>query len=234
MNNIEENFEMLQKEYPKLHMNLLDNKYMIEGEVRIYAINEKIELMDDFHIIIEVPLDFPRVLPTIKETSNKIPKSFEHVNIDKTLCLGIDTEIKIKFMKKPTLLYWFQNFVVSYFYSVMYYNKYRKVPYGERKHGTLGIIQFYSEFLKLYNKKDIYAVLNAIKHNNINESSKCPCGSYKKIRKCHLNEINILKKLDITSDLMEIERLIKPKKKNFFLYPYTNKEYNKRFKMLIK
>jgi len=47
----------------------------------------------------------------------------------------------------------------------------------------------------LNNKKNIYAVLNAIKHNNISEFSKCPCGSYKKVRKCHLNEINILKKL---------------------------------------
>jgi len=72
MNNIEENFEMLQKEYPKLYVKLGNNNYVIEGEVRIYAINNGIELMDDFYISIEVPLNFPRVLPTIKETSNKM------------------------------------------------------------------------------------------------------------------------------------------------------------------
>ena len=97
MNNIELNFIELNKEYPYSHMELVNDKYMIEGRVRIYATNDDVQLMDDFTIVMEVPLGFPKELPVIKETSNKIPKTFEHVNIDRSLCLGIETEIKIKF-----------------------------------------------------------------------------------------------------------------------------------------
>lgn len=229
MNNIELNFIELNKEYPHLHMEFLNDKYMIEGNVRIYATNDDVPLIDDFTIAMEVPLGFPNELPTIKETSNKISKSFEHVNIDKSLCLGIETEIKIQFMKNPTLLNWFQTFVVNFFYSVMYYNKYGRVPYGERLHGTKGIIQFYIEFLNVDSIKKIYDILNAIEIGNLNDYCKCPCGSFKKIRKCHLNQINLLKKVGVKSDLKEISKLTKRKERTIFIYPYSNEVYYRKF-----
>lgn len=229
MNNIELNFIELNKEYPYLHMKLLNNKYMIEGRVRIYATYDDVPLMDDFTIVMEVPLCFPNELPVIKETSNKILKTFEHVNIDKSLCLGIETEIKIKFMENPTLLNWFQTFVVNYFYSVMYYNKYGKIPYGERAHGTIGIIQFYKEFLNVDTIQKIYNILNAIEKNDLKGYYKCPCGSLKKTRKCHLNQMTLLKTIGVKKDLNEISNYIKLEKKDFFIYPYSNEEYYMRF-----
>ena len=72
MNNIELNFIELNKEYPHLHMEFLNDKYMIEGKVRIYATNDEVPLIDDFTIVMEVPLVFPKELPIIRETSNKI------------------------------------------------------------------------------------------------------------------------------------------------------------------
>lgn len=229
MNNIELNFIELREEYPCLNMKFLNNTYVIEGNVRIYATNEDVPLIDDFTIIIEVPTGFPSELPIIKETSNKIPKSFEHVNIDKSLCLGIETEIKIKFMKNPTLLNWFQTFVVNYFYSVMYYNKYGRIPYGERLHGIKGIIQFYVEFFNVDSIQKIYDILNAIEMGKTKDYYKCPCGSLKKIRKCHLNQINLLKKVGVKSDLKEISKLVKRKEKVIFIYPYSNEEFYRKF-----
>lgn len=234
MNNIELNFLELNKEYPQLHMSLLNNIYVIDGNVRIYAINNDVPLIDDFAIIIEVPLDFPNELPIIRETSNKIPKSFEHVNMDKSLCLGIETEIKIQFMKNPTLLNWFQTFVVNYFYSVMYYSKYERVPYGERRHGIKGIIQFYLEFLNVDSINKIYDILNSIENDNLKDYNKCPCGSFKKIRKCHLSQMNTLKKVGIKSDLKEISKLINKNRNKYVIYPYSNEEYYRRFGWIMK
>lgn len=234
MNNIELNFIELSKEYPYLQMKLVNDKYMIDGRVRIYATNDNVQLMDDFTIVMEVPLGFPNELPVIKETSNKIPKTFEHVNIDKSLCLGIETEIKIKFEENPTLLNWFQTFVVNYFYSAMYYSKYGRIPYGERPHGTKGIIQFYMDFLNVDSIQKIYDILNAIEMDDIKDFYKCPCGSFKKTRKCHLSQINLLKKVGVKSDLKEISKLIKRKKTVTFIYPYSNEEYYRRFGWIKK
>lgn len=234
MNNIELNFIELNKEYPYLQMKLVNDKYMIDGRVRIYATNDDVQLMDDFTIVMEVSLGFPNELPVIKETSNKIPETFEHVNIDKSLCLGIETEIKIKLKENPTLLNWFQTFVVNYFYSAMYYNKYGRIPYGERPHGTKGIIQFYMDFLNVDNIQKIYDILNAIEMDEIKDFYKCPCGSLKKIRKCHLSQINLLKKVGVKSDLKEISKLIKRKETATFIYPYSNEEYYRRFGWIKK
>lgn len=232
MNNIELNFIELNKEYPNLHIKYLTDKYIIDGNVRIYAINDDIPLIDDFTIVIEVPLGFPNELPIIKETSNKIPKDFEHVNIDKSLCLGIETEIKILFMKNPTLLNWFQTFVVNYFYSVMYYNKYGRMPYGERTHGNKGILEFYKAFLNTNSIKAIYNILSAVKNNNIKDYYKCPCGSFRKMKKCHLSQINLLKKVGVKADLKVISNRLR--KKTIFIYPYSKEEYCRRFGWIEK
>lgn len=111
----------------------------------------------------------------------------------------------------------------------MYYNKYGRVPYGERLHGTKGIIQFYIEFLNVDSIKKIYDILNAIEIGNLNDYCKCPCGSFKKIRKCHLNQINLLKKVGVKSDLKEISKLTKRKERTIFIYPYSNEGYYRKF-----
>ena len=69
-----------------------------------------------YDIEIIVTKKFPRELPIVKENAGIIPDDF-HKNNDKSLCLGVETEMKIFLQNTPNLLKFVNSFVIPYFYS---------------------------------------------------------------------------------------------------------------------
>lgn len=190
MNKIETQIDELIATYPDLKIISEDNdSYTMGGNVFINAECKSIQLADDFDIEIIVPKNFPKTLPLVKEKSGKIPKDFEHIYHDGTLCLAVNAEIKIFVNEIPNLHAWFRKYVVDYFYTVMYVDRYGTFPYGERKHDIEGIIEFYQDF---FNERDIfriYSLLQNVKKQNIKGHNLCPCGSRKKCRYCHYSKL---------------------------------------------
>lgn len=208
-NRVYSEYLSLKKQYPELQFKERNNNFLIFGEVRIYAQKSEIQLLDDFEIEITISDDYPKTMPTIKELSNKIPSGYEHVYKSNNLCLGVNTEILLKFRENPHLLYWFNEFVVNYFYGVMYYKKYGIVPFGERSHNEEGIIEFYQEYFEIKNIHAIYKILLSIYNKQIKKDSYCICGSTKKTKNCHYLKMQKLRDIDIKLDINNIARYIK-------------------------
>ena len=190
VNSIKNQIDELIHYYPNLRIIRIDKEsYVLEGTVYINAENRNIQLADCFDIEIIIFKEFIKNVPKIKEKSGKIPADFEHINSDGTLCLAIDTEMLIYIKEVSNLVSWFKKYVVDFFYTVMYFCRYDTFPYGERKHGLSGIIQFYQDYFLEKNIFVICNLLRIINEGKIKGHHLCPCGSKMSCRKCHFEKL---------------------------------------------
>ena len=222
MTNIQEQIKELINSYPQLKIiNETADKYVVAGKVFINAQYNNIQLADSFDIEINVFKDFPKRIPDIIEKSQKIPSNFEHVNSDRTLCLAVDTDMLINLKESKNLLIWFNKYVVSFFFTCMFFDRYGKFPYGERSHGDEGVIEFYKEIFNTENIEAIFRLLQfATGKEKQSKNSLCPCGSHIKYRKCHLKQIEKIQDIEeVKRDLYIIRKRISVGKKTFFLFP---------------
>jgi hypothetical protein len=239
MNIVQKEFEALKHKYPKLKINFdADGNWIINGEVRIIAISKvsEFKLIEDYVIEIIIDKEYPKILPKVYEKKGKIPKNFEHVNSDNTLCLGLDIEVKLKLHNKMNLLNWFDTFVVTFFYNAEHFKRYGFVCVGERSHGIDGLLEGIGEILKT---DRIETMIRLIKiKNNFRKNDLCVCGSKKKIRSCHMKEllkINDIETEEILKQLCSYYAKLKFKKNGTFPYLiYNNIEYKRKYQELVK
>lgn len=221
--------------YNKLKCNKIQKgTYRIYGELEFKVCSPEI-IRGKYQIEIIVTKQFPNKLPIVKEIAGDIPKDF-HKNTDEILCLGVETEIKIFLQNNPNLLRFINSFVIPYFYSFKLWQKTGKVPFGERSHEIRGIVEYYKEYLLLNN---IQSILNILRYvctiSKINQNHRCPCGSGKNINECyHYSQIKNLVKINVKDDyryLYLYYKSIIKKQKNNILYPLTNAEFERIYKI---
>lgn len=159
--------------------------------------------IDEYYLTIEIPKDYPKTFPIVKEYKNKI-KGF-HKNPDNSLCLATPTETFLRYYEKPCLANFIENLLIPYLFSHQFFLKFNRLPYGEREHGALGLIEFYNEF---FNIKDIELVIQFLSYC-INKTYKdqdyCICGSNKMLRNCHKEQV--LKLKSVPREYLESEYL---------------------------
>lgn len=127
-------------------------------------------------------------IPSVKDIGHHIDVNYPHKYKNRELCLGTDTEIILTCTSNENfdLYLWFNKFVISYFYSYEYYNRMGEYPFGERSHGSNGILEFYMDIFNIKNHNQAYEFLKFINKQQIYRGHLlCPCGSGKRIRNCH-------------------------------------------------
>jgi hypothetical protein len=160
------------------------NILVLKGDWILDAQYNKTRMIGCYSISIFISTDYPKTLPKVYADNECVPNNFGHVNPDNTLCLGTTTELMVKFSKNPTLLYFVNEFVTSFFYSVAYFERYGIMPFGERAHGDAGIVEFYSELLHLSDSHDVIRWLHMMQLFHKNGDAPCLFCSGKSIRKC--------------------------------------------------
>jgi len=143
---------------------------------------------DFFNLEFYFPPDYPENLPFVKELDNKIPATF-HRNPDKSLCLCTPIEQYLVFMKEPTLENFMYNLLNPYLLSWLWYARFNKMPWGERRHGPMGIVESYQELLNLRDSKHTIQFMVDFIKNEIHQKQGCPCGSGLVYKRCHKNLI---------------------------------------------
>ena len=82
------------------------------------------------------------------------------------------------------------------------------MPWGERKHGPMGLVQSYQKLLKTKDPQHTILLMKKIIMNGIDRMDKCPCGSGLLFKKCHRTIItklcNHLPKGQLNLDFMAI------------------------------
>ena len=188
-----------------------------------------INIYENIKIRILMYKNFPDTLPKVFKIENQDDKF--HINPDNSLCLGTDLDIRKSLYPDYSLNVWIEKFLLPYFYSYFYNKKYKHVPFGERSHGIIGEYEALQDFFNLNDFKSVYYLVNnllkrkylrMLKYKNKIRFLPCPCGSEKKIEKCHKNEISLFKKIYIKNNFKILHEIKED-------YEQNNKRKTKRF-----
>lgn len=173
-----------------------EDGYLFYGDIKLNHKYNGIILKNSLYISMFVPFTFPNELPIVKDITKKINSNF-HKNSDDILCLACDVEIFYELKKNldVSICDFIEKFLIPYLYSYTYYEKYKRVPYGDRKHGSAGILEFYKDYFDLFDDKKALSLLKYMSLNKYRGHDLCPCNSGYKIRKCH--GMKILRLLEI-------------------------------------
>lgn len=185
--------EVLEK-YQQLRIRPAVEGCRLTGYVAFTVSIEHLEdLSDTYQVDIRVPNLFPKKLPKVWEMKQRIPKSF-HTNPDGSLCLGSRTRQRLAMGRSSLILSFIEECLIPFLYGYTYYEKYNILPFGELDHGDKGILQDYKELFCVQNEKAAKHMvrLASMKRGEANKQT-CPCGSEKRLGKCHNRIVNKLR-----------------------------------------
>ena len=178
-------------ELQELHSGLTEidergHETAVSGELPFEASPDgRVAIADSFEIELLIPETYPKTLPRVRETGEKIDDDYDHVYEDGTFCLAVPIEERRIFCRQPCLLGFVNHLVVPYLYGYCYWKRYGEHPFGEQKHGGDGITQYYVERLELCSDVAALAVVAYLYEHGYRGHHGCPCGSGSIVRKCH-------------------------------------------------
>lgn len=149
----------------------------------------------DYNILIELPCSYPKILPICYEYGEKKIQSYHHINPDKvgSFCLGTEMEVRYRLLPNYAISKYFE-LIVEYLTIYSYYKKYHTMPVIERSHGNKGILEGYQYLFKTESRIITLRLLSAIPVKNSDKNLPCPCGSRKKMKKCHYYDLRKITK----------------------------------------
>lgn len=149
-------------------------KYSLDYKGRIDQGEKKIKLV--------IKKDFPNSIP--KFYLFDYPEHIEHIYKDGNVCLATIGELIYFLNDHPSLVAFIEKFVNAFIYTLDWFAKYKTYPFGDRKHGYKGLLDYYLNDLKL--AKDQYTkMVIMVYENKYRGHLSCICGSGKKLRDCH-------------------------------------------------
>lgn len=149
-------------------------KYSLDYNGRIAQGEKNIKLI--------VQKDFPNSIP--KFYLFDYPDHIEHIYKDGNVCLATIGELIYFLNAHPSLAAFIEKFVNAFIYTLDWFAKYKTYPFGDRKHGYKGLLDYYLNDLKL-TKGQYTKMVTMVYENKYRGHLPCVCGSGKKLRDCH-------------------------------------------------
>lgn len=142
-----------------------------------------------------VPRNFPKSPPIIRETGGLIPRILDrHINQkDATCCIQLPVEFHQK--RPSTIREYIDGPVSSFFLAQLYFDHFKKWPNGERGHGRQGLAEYCKEQLGTDDLALVAKMVKLIQEWRVHpKNERYPCGSHRKISKCHEKLFEDIKK----------------------------------------
>lgn len=207
-----EEFKEFQISFPEMRLNTgIKDKQIIVGPLQLNHRYNDFTVNETFDVEINITDEYPFSVPIVRETGDKISRQYSHIYSDGSLCLGIDGEIILKCNGVVNLTYLINTYVIPYFFSYRYYERFHEYPFGERSHGLIGILEAYCETFNVKSFRQAYDILKYAISYEYRGHLPCPCNSGRRIRNCHgqiLRKItgNVSIKKALSRDLSIIDR----------------------------
>jgi len=176
---------MLIERYPTLHARKIGDAVVVKGTLGIS--HEGVEI-DRYSLEFRLPGDYPKSLPTVSETAERIPRQMDrHVNpATGTLCLGVVEELWFVMNGDFSLDRVIEIPVRNFLIGNSLVEQGQEWPLGERSHGIRGILEFYACLLGAKEKKSLHRFLTSLLRGQVKGHWPCPCGSGSVLRRCHI------------------------------------------------
>lgn len=167
---------------------------VLRGTLRCWASGVDDYVVDEtFQLEVLVPREFPMRLPRVYETAGRIPRTFHRLE-DYALCLGSGVALRLAMGSAPTLVGFLDRVVVPYLYGFLHFEATGCMPLGELAHGVAGLEDDVRHLFNLPPNTDALGVLMlAGQRRRIANKRSCPCGSRRRLGRCHGHRINVLR-----------------------------------------
>lgn len=168
---------------------------VVQGGLRCWAVGADDVVVDEiFEIEIRVYAAFPDILPRVYETARRIPRNFHRLE-DEALCLGSSTAQRLAMGNATTLAAFVERVVVPYLYGFLRHESTGRMPFGELAHGAAGLEEDVRRIFGVPPNADAMAVLVlAGQHRRLANKRPCPCGSGRRLGRCHHAQVQRLQK----------------------------------------
>jgi hypothetical protein len=133
---------------------------------------------------------YPRREPKVFEVGGRIPRKVErHINPDGDCCVTVWENWLV-----ATHDHSFANYIRGplneYFLGQFWFEQTGKWPFGERPHGLKGLKEAYADALGIPNKQEsLLYHLRLLSQDWPKGHWLCPCGSRKRLRHCHRDDL---------------------------------------------
>ena len=166
----------------------------------------------EYEVLILIDNKYPNCFPDLIELSNKIPRIEDrHISKDGVACVEIDPK-KFLIAQKGILIYDFvKDYCYKYLCGQLYYDKEREWPGKEWRHQEDGIRDFFYELFPSCDAISIIKIIEQVATNRLpGRNNDCVCGSLRKLKRCHLDTIEILKSIP-KKDLLKYSEFFQKK-----------------------
>lgn len=205
---------MLVQEYPTLHARKSAGAVVVKGTLGVS--HEGVEV-DRYSLELRLPSDYPRSLPTVWETAERIPREMDRHVYPTTgaLCLGVAEELWLAMSGDFSLDRVLDIPVRNFLIGNSLVEQGQEWPSGDRSHGTRGLLEFYASLLGAKDERSLLRFLVSFLDGKVKGHWPCPCGSGSVLRRCHADAMEQLNRLPHgliihTAELL-LERLKKEK-----------------------
>lgn len=187
--------EEILRKYPGLRLSPSADEYLrLAGDLHFRAQGPGNELVEDTYALeLSFPPTFPRDLGRTWETEGRIPPEYHKLD-DGSLCLAAPTQQRLILSDAPTLVTYIEKLLVPYLYRYSFFRQNGKMPYDDLAHGDKGICDYLSSLFasrETPHAKE-FLRLAAMRRRNANKM-RCPCGSGKRLGRCHNRQVNGLR-----------------------------------------
>lgn len=172
----------------------VDGSVMVAGTFEFNAeLPGKAQVVDRYAIEISIPKNFPKEIPSVRETGGRIPRSYHKLR-DGSLCLGSPTKLRLILAESPSISRFVERCLIPYLYRYSYRGQHGVSPFGELDHGPAGIRQ---DLTPLFGVDSEAAVLGFVElaamKKRIANKKPCPCGNGLRLGRCHNRRVNWLR-----------------------------------------
>jgi len=170
--------------HPNLHLFIhTDGMAEVRGTYAILSPQGK--LLDRFRVSIELPHDYPRALPIVREVGRRIPwRQDFHVEPDGKACVLLPDDRWRCFPEGKPFAHFLDGPVHDFFLGQSLVALGEEWPFGEWSHGPRGVLEYYQGLLETDHDGTVHRFLRILSKLNLKQHCECPCGSGRKIRKC--------------------------------------------------
>lgn len=165
-------------------LTMVDNdvEYIIQGVYKYSLGYDGHIAQGERNIKLIVQKNFPNSIP--KFYVYDYPEHIEHIYQDGNVCLATIGEMIYFLNENPSFIAFIEKFVNAFIYTLYWFEKYNTYPFGDRKHGYKGLLDYYLNDLNL-TKEHYREIVFIIYNNKYRGHLSCICGSGKKLRNCH-------------------------------------------------
>jgi hypothetical protein len=196
---------------PELNVTTTKDLIVVDG---LFVVSGPQGPYDSFQVKVAVSAGFPLQEPVVLETGGRIPKIAErHVYPnDGNCCLGVWEEWLLT-APDHTFETFLTGVLHDYLVSQTYFEARGEWPFGQRSHGYAGILESFAELMDVENDATVVIEhLRLLSMNELKGHHPCPCGSGRKLRQCHRNKADELKKQIPSAFARRMLNRIAPKK----------------------